>query len=47
MRNTYTTVVEKPEEKRQLGVPRRRWEDIRMNLIEIRKRNVDLIHLTT
>jgi hypothetical protein len=25
--NTYKILVEKPEEKRPLGRPRRRWED--------------------
>jgi hypothetical protein len=27
MRNTYKILVEKPEGKRPLGRPRRRWED--------------------
>jgi hypothetical protein len=37
MRNTYKILVEKPEGKRPLGRPRRRWEDnIKMNLREIR-----------
>jgi hypothetical protein len=28
MRNAYKTLVGKSEEKRPLGVPRRKWEDI-------------------
>jgi hypothetical protein len=37
MRNTYKILVGKPEGKRPLGRPRRRWEDnIRMDLREIR-----------
>jgi hypothetical protein len=32
-RNTYSILVGKPEEKRPLGRPRRRWEDnIKMNV---------------
>jgi hypothetical protein len=27
MRNPYTMLVEKPERKRPLGRPKRRWED--------------------
>jgi hypothetical protein len=35
-RNTYRILVAKPEEKRPLGSPRRRWEDNnRMDLREI------------
>jgi hypothetical protein len=35
-RNLYRVLVGKPEGKRQLGRPRRRWEDgIRMDLREI------------
>jgi hypothetical protein len=38
MRNVYNIFVGKPEGKRLLGRPRRRWEDnIRMNLREIRR----------
>jgi hypothetical protein len=34
-RNRYRILLENPEGKRQLGRPRRRWEDsIRMNLRE-------------
>jgi hypothetical protein len=36
MRNAYTILVRKPEGKRQLGRPRRKWENnIEMNLGEI------------
>jgi hypothetical protein len=31
-RNAYRILVGKPEGKRPLGRPRRRWEDIRMDL---------------
>jgi hypothetical protein len=34
MINSYKILVGKPEEKRPLGRPRRRWEDIRMDLRE-------------
>jgi hypothetical protein len=37
--------VGKPEGKRPLGRPRRRWEDIRMNLKEVVCGSVDWIHL--
>jgi hypothetical protein len=37
IRNVYRILVGKPERKRQLGRPRRIWEDnIRMDLTEIR-----------
>jgi hypothetical protein len=37
----------KPEGKRRLGIPRRRWEDnIKMDLREIGWGNMDWIHLT-
>jgi hypothetical protein len=33
MRNAYKILVEKPDGKRPLGIPRRRWEgNIKMNL---------------
>jgi hypothetical protein len=45
-RNTYNTLVEKPEGKRPLGKPRRRLEDnIGMDLREIEWEDVDWIHL--
>jgi hypothetical protein len=34
-RNAYTILVGKPEGKRQLGRPKRRWEDIKMDLREM------------
>ena len=35
-RNAYRVLVEKPESKRPLGRPRRRWEDnIKMDLREV------------
>jgi hypothetical protein len=41
-RNAYRLLVGKPEGKRPLGRPRRRWEDnIRMNLREIRSGGMD------
>jgi hypothetical protein len=33
-RNSYRILVGKPEGKRPLGRPRRRWEDIAMDLTE-------------
>jgi hypothetical protein len=45
-RKVYKVLVGKPEGKRPLGRPRRRWEDgIRMDLREIGLGGVDLIHL--
>jgi hypothetical protein len=39
MRNAYKILVENPEVKTPLGIPRRRWEDnIRMVIREIRSR---------
>jgi hypothetical protein len=46
MRNAYKILVGKPEGKRSLERPRRRWEDnIRMELMEIGWEYVDWIHL--
>jgi hypothetical protein len=46
MRNTYNTLVGKPEGERLLGRPTRRWEDnIRMGLREIEWESMDWIHL--
>jgi hypothetical protein len=46
MRNAYKIFVGITERKRQLGRPRRRWEDnIRMDLIEIEWEYLDWIHL--
>jgi hypothetical protein len=45
-RKVYEVLVGKPEEKRRLGRPRRRWEDgIRMDLGEIGLGDVDWIRL--
>jgi hypothetical protein len=45
-RNAYRLLVGKPEGKKPLGRPRRRWEDnIRMDLGEVRWDDVDWIGL--
>jgi hypothetical protein len=45
-RNAYTLLVGKPEGKRPLGRPRRRWVDnIKMDLLEIGWGGVDWIGL--
>jgi hypothetical protein len=45
-RNAYTLLMEKPEGKRPLGRPRRRWVDnIRMDLGEVGRVDVDRIGL--
>jgi hypothetical protein len=45
-RGAYKVLVEKPEGKRQLGKPRRRWEDnIKMDLQEVRWGGMVLIYL--
>jgi hypothetical protein len=45
-RNVYKILMGKPEGKRPLGRPRRRWEDgIRMDLREIGWRSVEWIQL--
>jgi hypothetical protein len=45
-RNAYRTLVGKPEGKRPLGRPRRRWADnIRMDLREVEWDGRDLIDL--
>jgi hypothetical protein len=46
MRNAYGILVGKPEEKRPLGRPRRRWVDnIKMDLREIEWDGMDWIKL--
>ena len=46
-RGVYRVLVGKPEGKRPLGRPRRRWEDnIEMDLEEVGCRNVDCIELS-
>jgi hypothetical protein len=45
-RNAYRVLVGKPEGKRPLGRPRRRWEDItKMHLKEVGWGGIDWIHL--
>jgi hypothetical protein len=45
-RKVYKLLVGKPEERRPLGRPRRRWEDgVRMDLREIGLEGVDWIRL--
>jgi hypothetical protein len=45
-RKVYEVLVEKPEGRRPLGRPRRRWEDrVRMDLGEIGLGDVDWIRL--
>jgi hypothetical protein len=45
-RNAYRLLVEKPEGRRPLGRPRRRWMDnIRMDLVEVGRGDVDWIGL--
>jgi hypothetical protein len=45
MRNEYKILVGKPERKKPLGIPRDRWENIKMNVREIRCENMDCIYL--
>jgi hypothetical protein len=46
VRGVYNILVGRPEGRRLLGRPRRRWGDnIKMDLREIRFRDVDWIHL--
>jgi hypothetical protein len=45
VRGAYNTLVRRPEGRRPLGIPRRRWEDnIKMDLREIGFGDVDWIH---
>jgi hypothetical protein len=45
-RNVYTLLIGKPEGKRPLGKPRRRWiDDIKLDLLEIELSVVDWIGL--
>jgi hypothetical protein len=44
--NLYRTFMEKPEEKRPIGRPRRRWKDnIKMDVREIGWSGMDCINL--
>jgi hypothetical protein len=45
MKNVYYIFVGNPEGKRQLGRPRRRWEDIIMDLGETGWKVMDWIHV--
>jgi hypothetical protein len=46
MRNAYSSVVGKPEGKRPIGRPTRKWEsNIRMDLKEIGWEGVEWMHL--
>jgi len=46
VRGVYRVLVEKPEGKRPLGRPRRKWEDnIKMNLQEVGYGSMDWIEL--
>ena len=45
-RGVYRVLVRKPEGRRPLGRPRRRWVDIRMDLQEVGCRYMDWIGLT-
>jgi len=46
MRGAYKVLVGKPERKRPLGRPRRRWEDnIKMDLQEVGCRGMEWIEL--
>ena len=46
-RGVYRVLVGKPEGKRPLGIPRRRWEDnIKMDLQEVGCGGMDWINLT-
>jgi hypothetical protein len=45
-KNVYRVLIGKPESKRPLGRPKRRWEDgIRMDLMKIGWRSVDWMQL--
>jgi len=45
-RGVYRVLMEKPEGRRPLGRPRRRWVNIRMNLQEVGCGYMDWIGLT-
>jgi hypothetical protein len=45
VRSAYNILVGRPKGRRPLGRPRRRWENIKMDLREIGFGDVDRIHL--
>jgi hypothetical protein len=45
-RNAYRLLVGRPEGRRSLGRPRRRWLDIRKDLVEVGWGDVDWVGLT-
>jgi hypothetical protein len=44
-RGVYRVLVRKSERKKPLGRPRRRWEDIKMDLQEVKCRGMEWIEL--
>ena len=44
-KGAYSVLVEKPEGKKPLGRPRRRWENIKMDLQEVECGGMDWIVL--
>jgi hypothetical protein len=44
VRSAYNVLVVRPEGRRPLGRPRRRWDNIKMDLREIGFGDVDWIH---
>jgi hypothetical protein len=44
-RDAYRVLVGKPEEKRSFGRPRRRWEDMKMDIQVVGWRSMDWIGL--
>jgi hypothetical protein len=46
-RGAYRALVGKPEGKRPLGRPRRRWEDIKMDLREVQTTLVTPVAIRT
>jgi hypothetical protein len=44
IRNAYTILVGNPEEKRPFERPRRRWDNMKMDLWEIRLESVHWIN---
>jgi hypothetical protein len=46
IRNVQIITVLKPEGKKLLGRPKRRWENVIMGIKEIRREDVEWIHLS-